>query len=97
MFKSKFDWIIFMILVVFSCNVNGCASKKESKPDAQALIAELPFWNPRGWWCNFDDKGQLEIYFCSKISSRNGILLPKLFRPTVRKKCSSDCQKLLKF
>ena len=27
----------------------------------------------------------------------NGILLPKLFRPTVKKKCSSDREKLLKF
>ena len=26
-----------------------------------------------------------------------GILLPKLFGPTVRKKCSSDQEKLLKF
>ena len=28
---------------------------------------------------------------------KRGILLPKLFRPTVRKKCSSDQEKLLKF
>ena len=28
---------------------------------------------------------------------RNGILLPKLFLPTVRKNCSSDWEKLLKF
>ena len=28
---------------------------------------------------------------------RTGILLPKLFWPTVRKKCSSDLEKLLKF
>ena len=28
---------------------------------------------------------------------RNGTLLPKLFWPTVRKKCSSDREKLLKF
>ena len=28
---------------------------------------------------------------------RNGILLPKLFCPTVRKNCSSDREKLLKF
>ena len=28
---------------------------------------------------------------------RNGILLPKLFGPTVRKNCSSDREKLLKF
>ena len=27
----------------------------------------------------------------------NGILLPKLFWPTVRKNCSSDREKLLKF
>ena len=27
----------------------------------------------------------------------NGILLPKLFRPTVRKNCSSDREKLFKF
>ena len=27
----------------------------------------------------------------------NGILLQKLFRPTVRKNCSSDREKLLKF
>ena len=27
----------------------------------------------------------------------NSILLPKLFWPTVRKKCSSDREKLLKF
>ena len=33
-------------------------------------------------------------YFESK---NNGILLPKLFWPTVRKKCSSDREKLLKF
>ena len=28
---------------------------------------------------------------------KNGILLPKLFWPTVRKNCSSDWEKLLKF
>ena len=28
---------------------------------------------------------------------RNGILLPKLFWPTVRKNCSSDREKLVKF
>ena len=31
------------------------------------------------------------------LSWRNGILLPKLFWPTVRKNCSSDREKLLKF
>ena len=31
------------------------------------------------------------------IEKTNGILLPKLFWSTVRKKCSSDQEKLLKF
>ena len=34
----------------------------------------------------------LPTFFC-----KNGILLPKLFWPTVRKKCSSDQEKLWKF
>ena len=32
-----------------------------------------------------------------KKNQQNGILLPKLFWPTVRKKCSSDREKNLKF
>ena len=31
------------------------------------------------------------------IIQENGVLLPKLFWPTVRKKCSSDWEKLLEF
>ena len=31
------------------------------------------------------------------MRTRNGILLQKLFRPTVRKNCSSDQEQLLKF
>ena len=31
-----------------------------------------------------------------QILKRNGILIPKLFWPTVRKKCSTDQEKLLK-
>ena len=33
----------------------------------------------------------------STLTDRNGILLPKMFSPTVRKICSSDREKLLKF
>ena len=38
-----------------------------------------------------------ELQRGTKCRRRNGILLPKLFWPTVRKKCSSDGEKLLKF
>ena len=41
----------------------------------------------------FSDSQHLK-FACEKL--RNGILLPKLFRPTVRKNCSSDREKLLK-
>ena len=33
----------------------------------------------------------------NKFSNINGNLLPKLFRPTVRKNCPSDREKLLQF
>ena len=41
--------------------------------------------------------GNFGLWVGLKSRSRNGILLPKLFWPTVRKKCSSDREKLLKF
>ena len=48
--------------------------------------------------------GKLMIFshfYCQKkrikIKFYNGILLPKLFWPTVRKECSSDWENLLKF
>ena len=37
------------------------------------------------------------IPFCQSIFTIDGILLPKLFWPTVRKNCSSDQENLLKF
>ena len=50
---------------------------------------------------------KLFVYFFARVNLpivdiaakiiKNGILLPKLFWPTVRKKCSSDWEKLLKF
>ena len=44
---------------------------------------------------------KLSSYSWQKLSDgnwkQNGILLPKLFWPSVRKKCSSDREKLLKF
>ena len=38
-----------------------------------------------------------QIILDSSCIRGNGILLPKFFWPTVRKKCSSDREKLLKF
>ena len=38
-----------------------------------------------------------QVQFTALLLRKNGILLPKLFRPTVRKNCSSDREKLMKF
>ena len=37
------------------------------------------------------------VSICWKIKNKHGILFPKLFWPTVRKNCSRDREKLLKF
>ena len=42
-------------------------------------------------------KNLLVIWTRFQKKGGNGILLPKLFWPTVRKSCSSDREKLLKF
>ena len=42
-------------------------------------------------------KGYLNLIYLLKLEANIGILLPKLFWPTVRKNCSSDWEKLLKF
>ena len=42
---------------------------------------------------NPEKKRKIQILYLDK----DGILLPKLFWPTVRKNCSSDREKLLKF
>ena len=41
-------------------------------------------------------RGGKSLNACKK-TTRNGILLPKLFLPTVRKRCSIDWEKHLKF
>ena len=38
-----------------------------------------------------------EMFVCPPLIHKNDILLPKLFWPTVRKNCSSNIEKLLKF
>ena len=37
------------------------------------------------------------LFFETQVRCSNGILLPKLFSPTVRKNCSSDREHFLKF
>ena len=38
----------------------------------------------------------IRLYYVIYFSFSNGILLPKLFLPTVRKSCSSDFAKILR-
>ena len=52
-------------------------------------------------WTTIDNikPGEIQYNFLQHflIHEINGILLPKLFWPTERKKCSSDREKLLKY
>ena len=49
------------------------------------------------WVVKFPREGKIDMFVQNKHNRRHGILLPKLFLPTVRKNCSSDREKLLKF
>ena len=57
----------------------------------------LSFHNIFLWNIHFKDVKFFEEILSGNSVEWNGILLPKLFRPTVRKNCSSDRKKLLKF
>ena len=61
-------------------------------------------WKCIGTWtkscikvCTAENFVDLGSKITSDEESGNGILLPKLFWPTVRKNCFSDREKLLKF
>ena len=58
-----------------------------SRPFAGALEGPIIWWGP------YIKIVKLREKFEAKWKMRNGILLPKLFLPTVRKKCSSDQEK----
>ena len=47
--------------------------------------------------CDVHSQKKEKNIFCKNTCGGNGILLPKLFLPTVKKDCSSDREKLLKF
>ena len=58
----------------------------------------LPFKGPENQQVR-STTSKLQVSLISTVFdiTSNGILLPKLFLPSVRKKCSSDREKLLKF
>ena len=65
-------------------------------PDGGSKIA-IAYCNLEFQATHPDTTKESYVFNVGKILSRNGILLPKLFWPTVRKNCSSDREKLLKF
>ena len=67
-------------------------------------ISKLPIFSRlriETHWCMFQKENKQTFFsrvrHLEMIFNRNGILLPKLYRPTVRKNCSSDREKFLKF
>ena len=66
--------------------------KRQSPSLTRQFMGELPLLY---WICV--SKIAICNHFYYTIVNTNGILLPKLFWPTVRKNCSTDREKLLKF
>ena len=62
-------------------------------PNKQNILPTFTFFP----LTNFKKGPTYTLIRSSRVVLKNGILLPKLFWPTVRKNCSSDWEKLLKF
>ena len=98
-FRSLFShkFVFFRCLWIFGKNLSRDQMKVKFK-----TIQMLPTFRLRALlFLHFKENScQSKKKYCKKILvyiSVNGILLPKLFWPTVRKNCSSDREKLLKF
>ena len=62
------------------------------------LIWQYGLWSfQRGGYKNMNDQYYLFFQILEILERRNGNLFPRLFRPSVRKNCSSGREKLLKF
>ena len=72
----------------------GCSTPLERNYTSWNAFSSGTYWNPRPF-----QSGQAwhRTRKSWTMGKNNGILLPKLFWPTVRKSCSSDREKLLKF
>ena len=70
-------WVQFIVLISFFLlsMLAFCCAIEASNPDVEEAFEE--------------DEDEDSIQRCSYQSPNNGILLPKLFWPTVRKKCST--------
>ena len=85
-----YTFIWFPLLKNYSSTYT-CSSSPTCCHSPRGLCCRC-FWSPWRKQCLSDFTW---ILFCLRFE--NGILLPKLFWPTVRKNCSSDREKLLKF
>ena len=75
-------------------NFNG-KLKVPGKESKEVVITEVWGGANQGFGSCFSSRKKKSSIWIHSFS--NGILLPKLFWPTVRKKSSTDCEKLLKF
>ena len=109
--KSRFSfWILLSFLKQNCFQITGwrrstnCECCRSWWAYCQTKHFWLPKWNLPGCletihrWRTFHQRySQRHSYSTIPVQGKFGILLPKLFLPTVRKNCSSDWEKLLKF
>ena len=88
---------MFFFLFYFSTwSLTEDSSKLNTVVFLHLFFVGVLFNNAMSERVSFNDPHGL-LSSCSRVTEKNGILLPKVFWPTVRKKCSSDREKLLKF
>ena len=99
--RSSKKTILCKLTTIYMDNMFKIASVQKSKiqTNRTMVVARLFFWRSQKGPCFsrqfMNDSSSTILHAVWSI--RNGILSPKLFWPTVRKNCSSDREKLLKF
>ena len=91
------QWV-FLTFPPFSCGKMGKIIVPDGKKNQNRTLF-FPIWNiffPIFPSATLQRNNEIPNQ-SNLLGLRNGILLPKLFWPTVRKNCSSDREKLLKF
>ena len=91
---------IFLFLTVFELLKEGevlVVPTDNPMSEKEAWLALRDVVHGLEYRKDFTQQPSTQVFHNEVKNFRNGILLPKLFWPTVRKNCSSDREKLLKF
>ena len=94
---SLYDFLVDFFIIVQLKRISQTETQRESKMlKSWPLSVQSIFSFPSLWFSQWFYKVDWDCWKLFSVTI-NGILLPKLFWPTVRKNCSSDWEKILIF